>query len=441
MPKVSIIVPIYNAEKYLGEMLDSICVQSLEDFEVICVVDCPKDGSLDIVRDYARKDARIRVLENEHNIGAGESRNRGLKEAQAPYVCFFDADDIFDPSLLETAYRVIAEKNADIVLYEYDTFCKSGAWCDDSGKPMENYTDVFCLRDLSEEALSFWNCVPWNKMYRKAFIEQNQLEYQDLSSSNDVYFSDMSLLLAERIVHIGTDKKYVHYRVNTETQICANREPLNAWYAMKYLYEELKRRNKLADTKKYFYIKFFHTIIHELKRAKSAERAKEVYDLIHQQGGHAVGILELDENDFDNPYYAGEISKFLSEKYESRWFEQHIELLVRMKQCKGNMLKLYEEIEKNGGRIAVWGAGLGGHTVLKFFDKYSKRIPYVIDNDINKQGGVLEGRKIVSFESVASEIDVVFVSNSKYYAAIYQQVKRHREEIRVIDLNEYLDVS
>ena len=439
MPKVSIIVPIYNAEKYLGEMLDSIQAQSLEDFEVICVVDCPKDGSLGIVQDYANKDKRIRLLENEHNIGAGESRNRGLKVAQAPYICFFDADDIFESDLLEKTYAAITMNDADIVLYEHDTFSEQRPYMKLAEETPSKYTMPFRLRDLPEEALLFWNCTPWNKMYRKAFVEQNQLEYQDLSSSNDVYFSDMSMLLAEKIIHVGTDKRYVHHRVSTSTQISANRDPMNAWYAVKHLYDELKYRGKFEENKKYFYTKFLHTITYDLRMSKSEERAKETYDLIRSQGRNMLEISELDGNDFENPFYAQEIRKFISEEYESRWFDQFIKLRVRMKRYADRMLKQYDAFESDKASIAVWGAGPGGRTVLRFFDEYDKRIPWVIDNDKSKQGGLLEGREIVSFDSIAEQVDVVLVPNDNFFAAINQQVKQCREDIKVINLNEYFD--
>lgn len=439
MPKVSIIIPVYNAEKYLSEMLESLQKQSLADIEIICVLDCPKDGSAEVLRAYARDDARIRILENECNMGAGCSRNRGLKMAQAPYVCFFDADDIFESDLIEKAYAVIATNEADIVLYEHDTFSEQRPYTKLDVEMPSKYTAPFCVGDLPEEALLFWNCTPWNKMYRKAFVEQNQLKYQDLPSSNDVYFSDMSMLLAERIVHIGTDKRYVHHRVSTSTQISANRDPMDAWYAVKYLYDELIRRGKLEENKKYFYTKFLHTITHDLRLSKSVERAKETYDLIRGQGGTALGIFELDESDFENPFYALEIKKFLAEEYESRWFDEFIMLRVRMKRYADRMLKLYEAFEIDEASIAVWGAGPGGRTVLRFFDEYDKRIPWVIDNDKNKQGGLLEGRAIVSFDSIVEQVDVVLVSNDNFYAAINQQVKQCREGIKVINLSDCFD--
>lgn len=437
MPKVSIIIPIYNAEKYLGEMLESLQRQSLTDIEIICVLDCPKDASAEVLRTYAKEDDRIRILENECNMGAGPSRNRGLKEAQASYVCFFDADDIFEPDLLEKAYAAITANAADIVLYEHDTFSEQRPYAKLDVETPSKYKMPFRLKDLPEEALLFWNCTPWNKMYSKAFVEQNQLEYQDLSSSNDVYFSDMSMLLAEKIVHIGTDKRYVHHRVSTSTQISANRDPMNAWYAIKYLYDELCRLGKLEENKKYFYTKFLHTITYDLRMSKSQERAKETYDLIREQGGTALGIYGLDEKDFENPYYAQEIRKFIFEEYESRWFDQFIKLRVRMKRYADRMLKMYEAFEADNASIAVWGAGPGGRTVLRFFDEYDKRISWVIDNDKNKQGRLLEGREIMSFDSIVEQVDVVLVPNDNFYAAINQQVKQCREDIKVINLNEY----
>ena len=110
-----------------------------------------------------------------------------------------------------------------------------------------------------------------------------------------------------------------------------------------------------------------------------------------------------------------------------------------MKRYADRMLKQYDAFESDKASIAVWGAGPGGRTVLRFFDEYDKRIPWVIDNDKSKQGGLLEGREIVSFDSIAEQVDVVLVPNDNFFAAINQQVKQCREDIKVINLNEYFD--
>jgi len=113
MIKVSVIVPVYNCENYLSEMLDSILNQSMKEIEVICVDDGSTDGSAQILKEYADKDARVTVLTQE-NAGAGIARNAGIKIAQGKYLSILDSDDWFEPDMLEKAYQKCEQDRADL---------------------------------------------------------------------------------------------------------------------------------------------------------------------------------------------------------------------------------------------------------------------------------------------------------------------------------------
>ena len=102
-PKISVIIPVYNVEKYLPECLESILNQNFQDFEIICVDDGSTDRSLDILQEYKRKDDRFVILQQRH-AGAGAARNHGIKLAEGKYIQFLDSDDYFEPTLLETIF-------------------------------------------------------------------------------------------------------------------------------------------------------------------------------------------------------------------------------------------------------------------------------------------------------------------------------------------------
>ncbi len=95
--KISVIMPLYNAERFVGESIESVLTQTFRDFELIVVDDCSTDGSYAVAEEYARRDARIRLLRNERNRGAAETRNRGLDAARGEYIAFMDADDLIVP--------------------------------------------------------------------------------------------------------------------------------------------------------------------------------------------------------------------------------------------------------------------------------------------------------------------------------------------------------
>ena len=113
MPKVSIIIPFYNTEKYIGKCLETVVNQTLDDIEVICVNDCSTDNSLDVVYDFANKDKRIKVINNPLNMKQGASRNIGIKMATGEYIGFIDSDDWIDLDYFEKLYVAVKKHNPD----------------------------------------------------------------------------------------------------------------------------------------------------------------------------------------------------------------------------------------------------------------------------------------------------------------------------------------
>ena len=123
MPKVSVIIPVYNTEKFLRKCLDSVCNQTLQDIEIICINDCSTDGSLEILREYAGKDNRIKLIELLENCGAAKARNIGIDIAEGEYLGFVDSDDFIDLDFYKKLYGKAKETDADAVkgkLYLYD---------------------------------------------------------------------------------------------------------------------------------------------------------------------------------------------------------------------------------------------------------------------------------------------------------------------------------
>ena len=121
VPKVSVIIPVYNVEEYLHECLDSIVNQTYKNIEIICIDDSSTDKSLEILREYSNKDSRIIILQ-QRNQGAAVARNYGMGVAQGKYLLFLDSDDIFAESLIEKAVSKAEKFNADIVVYKAMSF-------------------------------------------------------------------------------------------------------------------------------------------------------------------------------------------------------------------------------------------------------------------------------------------------------------------------------
>ena len=124
--KVSIILPVYNAEKSIRDTIDSALAQTLRGFELIVIDDCSKDSSLEIVREYAQQDARIKVLHNLENQGVAYCRNWGIREAVGTYIAFLDSDDIWVKNKLERQVSLLERTNAQFTCASYDVIDENG---------------------------------------------------------------------------------------------------------------------------------------------------------------------------------------------------------------------------------------------------------------------------------------------------------------------------
>ena len=193
MPKVSVIIPVYNVEKYLRECLDSVVNQTLKDIEIICVNDYSTDNSPKILEEYASHDNRIKIINNEKNIHAGQSRNKGLSLSSGEYVFFMDSDDYLELNALETVVRIL-DMNTDAA---FCIFCK--VLHDQStnettkiktfSKKLINSGKIskICINTKINDIL---RCeVPaWTKVYRRNFLTENNIMFDDLKCANDRYF-------------------------------------------------------------------------------------------------------------------------------------------------------------------------------------------------------------------------------------------------------------
>ena len=212
--EVSVIVPIYNAEKYLAECFDSALNQSIEvSYEVIAVLNPCTDKSPEIVREYSQKFANLKVIHMETLSGPGICRSKGINEARGRYICFLDADDRYHPDFLKMLYEE-AEKGNDIVNCNFFSYKNEKATKTPfvSNKKMDSVQSVKALLwDASFRSFL------WNKMFKKELFTEHKIYYP---KRRDALFEDtavvFSLLLnAESTKSIKTPLHY--YRVNPES--------------------------------------------------------------------------------------------------------------------------------------------------------------------------------------------------------------------------------
>lgn len=192
MPIISVIVPVYNVERYLAACLDSIRSQTFSDLEVLCINDGSPDRSGEILDLYSRLDERFHVITIE-NQGVSHARNLGIEIARGTYLCFVDSDDLLAPQACETVVRTFEASNADIIKFSAEPFpaALSDYWTNVT-LALQDETFVGYSSELvfDRHARPF----PWNGAYRTAFLRDNSLSFpEDLSLGEDQVFSFATL--------------------------------------------------------------------------------------------------------------------------------------------------------------------------------------------------------------------------------------------------------
>ena len=240
-PKVSVIIPVYNAEEYLEDCIDSLRKQSLEDIELIFVDDGSTDSSLDIIKAHALLDNRVKIIKQKNKF-AGAARNAGLNIALGEYITFIDSDDFVNLELLEKSYNKAIKTNAEIVVYdacEFDTQTKKFKSCKfPLSKALFPKKEVFYYLDIKDKIFQANSCIPWNKLFKKELIDRSGVLFQEIKSSNDTVFVYSLLVEANSITLL--DEVLVYYRVNNPKSL--QRSKSKSWECVLQAFYFLKLR-------------------------------------------------------------------------------------------------------------------------------------------------------------------------------------------------------
>ncbi len=224
LPKVSVIVPVYNSEQYLEQFLNSIINQTEKNIEIICIDDSSTDNSAQILENYKKQDKRITVVAQEHS-GAGAARNKGISIAKGEYLAFLDSDDFFESDMLEVSCEQAKQRNADIVVFKHDYYNNMTSSYEESDQNIFDAVSAknpFNAADISDKIFNLGSGWAWDKLYKRSFIEKNKLSFQELRTTNDMLFVFAAYIKAKKIYAV--DKLFAHHRINVDNSLSVTRE-------------------------------------------------------------------------------------------------------------------------------------------------------------------------------------------------------------------------
>ncbi|MGN0773455.1 MAG: glycosyltransferase family 2 protein [Candidatus Ventricola sp.] len=310
MAEVSVIIPVYNAEKHLEECVRSICAQTLREIEIICVDDGSTDSSVEILNRLSQEDSRINVVRQE-NAGAGAARNHGMHLAKGKYLSFLDADDFFDPHMLEKAFEQAEADQAELVVFKADfyneklhTFSPCLYGLRENMLPDHRpFAGVEIERDVFKVVVGW----AWDKLFRADFVRENGLQFQEQRTSNDMLFVFSALVKARRITTVP--EILAHQRRHAGGTLSVTRE--KSWMCFYHALMALREQLKVWGLYERFeqdYINYaLHFSLWNLNTLSDPTK-KKLYDQLRREWFRELGIVDYPKEKF---YHRGEYAQYV----------------------------------------------------------------------------------------------------------------------------------
>ena len=359
MPKVSILVPVYNVEKYLIQCIESLVKQTLKDIEIICIDDGSTDNSPVILDEYAMKYSYIRVI-HKKNTGYGNSMNVGLKEADGEYVGIVESDDFVDSDMFEKLYSTAKQNDVSIVRSAY---YKNANGIDKYEKIRTN--DIYKVINPVKNNLDFAYSIPiWSCLYNKSFLNENKIWFNETpgASYQDTGFGLKVLICAKSVVFL--QEAFYHYRTdNFESSVHSLAKVFCICDEFKEIWRFIKQRNNIQKSIQYRIPEYqYHHYIYNYNRM--ADEYKETF--INRM---VEDFLKLEQDGVLRKEYWNDEGEWLQvrlmiENPEKVMYQQKIRI-----QNRGMYNIAFQSVLQEYDKIFIYGAGQIGKEVGQYLLK------------------------------------------------------------------------
>jgi len=366
--KVSVIMPIYNAYDYLRPAIESVLDQTLKQIEIICIDDGSTDHSLDIVKAYQAADERVRIV-TENNAGVSIARNKGIIRARGEYIIFLDADDFYEPTLLEKLYDNAKKNDLDISIARFD--CYNNKTTKFSSQVDEDHADILTSNvvvsksDHPDHILQCTTGYVWNKLFKTSFIKSTELIFApELYVFEDVHFVSTSLSLAQRIGRI--DDVLVHHRIYSDQQRTKLFKKYYAHIPIVYLKikDFLVQHGTYVPLSKSF-LNFSASRCYKIYNLLWSDAKSDFWNLLHSGYADSLGWYQHEPTDYES----AEIYEFCANVglYEYHQFESRVERgkKINTENITSNKLNKLMKTKKNNAKFR--------NGISKFFSKIFKK--------------------------------------------------------------------
>ncbi len=397
-PEVSIIVPVYNVEKYLKQCLDSLVRQTLKEIEVICVNDGSTDGSLEILQEYACVDNRIIVL-SQRNSGYGASMNRGISCAKGKYIGIVESDDFADESMFQKLYEKAQETSAQVVKSNYNIYCGAEEYYQENIKGIA-YDTVF----RPEEYPGIFSVAPsiWSGLYRADFLRNHEITFQETpgASYQDVSFFYLTLLYAERMVCVKD--AFLNYRFDnaassvhsTEKVYCIMSEFQRVWE--RYTREGETTLLAVIEAAKFIHYYdnynridslFQYAFLCEMSRELAEDEKKGLLQRKYWTDTDWERLLQIKE---EPEHYFKSTNKEYINKYQLKGLTINASLKT----------EAIREAVRKSSKVILYGAGIYAEQIGREVERLHPVFAYAVTNPDKESRKELNGVRICGIEEL-----------------------------------------
>lgn len=376
--KVSVIVTVHNAEKYLRECMESVITQSLVDIEILCMGGGSSDASPQILQEYAEKDTRIRIIEDS-NTSYGHKVNRGIKEARGKYISVLESDDMYEVYMLEKLYNIAVRYSPDFVNADYTCFF------DVNGKRFRSVTKMYPDKDYNHlmenrRHPEEFGVIPryWTGIFKKDFLEREKIQMNESpgASYQDMSFRFLTSVLAETSFHLDLPV-YLYRTDNPESSMHDCKKTIVIAEEHNFLYHELQKRNIRNryiwhNAYQWKYLDFLGNMryLQEPYRQELFQRYQE--ELIKDRN-----ILDS----FADMEWLNDVSEMITQSPEkiAKKIEQEAMAIREHNNYLSRFLNQITNLPV-GQQVVLFGCGQRGESALKYLQSAECRIVCLTDN-------------------------------------------------------------
>lgn len=433
--KVSIIIPVYNVEKYLKKCLDSAVNQTWRDIEVIVIDDASPDNCKSIIKQYEEQYPDIlKAIYLEQNLCQGGARNKGLEIATGEYITYLDSDDFLDETMCE---RMILEaQRTDVDIVYCDAYRNMVG---QNQKFWVSYQFTEEMGDMTEQR--YWLHLlnygyVWGKLIRTQLLKENHIVFPEHKKYEDFAFMPLVILYSRRTAYVKAPLYYYSVREQSVMTTQNAEHHKDMVYMGDFVCEEMNKRGFYAYAnllKAIAYYKAAKLIMDKYDEPdteyiwKLSERLKEFYhpdrkQLYMTHDPIEVQIIETAQNS------KNELFRKTNKQYET-----DIEYESFYNTFKDEICAIFNQYA--GKRIAIWGYGKKGKALLKVIHSCPIRLQYIIDKNKEIQDSILEtGETIKAYQDIYDKVDVIIIVNRNYFSAIEAEIKSQNSRTEVCNL-------